>query len=70
MKTQFIQFDHDHGFDLNKVVYWKMENERLWIYFVGLDEPLEFGGAMARMHYQLLKSRSVVYRPEPVNPER
>lgn len=64
--TQFVQFDHDHGFDLNKVIYWKQEGDRLWIYCMGLNEPLEFSGRAAQVHYQLLKSRSVTYKPEAV----
>ncbi|MGD2182795.1 hypothetical protein [Lusitaniella coriacea] len=65
MRTQFIQIDDDHGFDINKVVYWKRETNRLRIYFVGLTEPLEFSGQIAQMHYQLLKTRSVRFKPQP-----
>lgn len=65
MRTQFIQIDDDHGFDINKVVYWKRETDTLQIYFVGLAEPLEFSGLPAQMHYQLLKTRSVRFKPQP-----
>ncbi len=64
MRNQFIQIDHDHGFDLNKVVYWTRAEDKILIYFLGLNEPLEFSGTMAKIHYQLLQSQSIKYRPE------